>query len=382
MRYIKRVLEARLHSYLTAFPVVGITGPRQSGKSTLLAHCLPDYQFVTFDDFRAQEFLARDPEGFFNQYQNKAIFDEVQKVPDIFNHIKLRVDRDRLSYGKFVLTGSSQLMLMQNISESMAGRIGLLTLLPFQLAEMPKKSRGEAVFRGSYPELVLRNYQNSDDWCGAYLDTYVNKDVRSVSNIGDLRDFQRLIRLLAARASQQLEFSSLATELGVAVSTIKRWVSVLETSFIIFLLPPYFKNYGKRVVKAPKLYFYDVGLVSYLTGIKNQELYENGPMAGALFENFVVAEILKRELHAKTGAQLYYFRTSSGVEIDVIIDRGLSKEIIEIKQSATFATKMVQPMQTVMEPADTGYLLYNGDDFPYSNKIHIQNYQKYLLDKQ
>lgn len=379
MIYKNRVLETKLREYLSVFPVVGVNGPRQSGKSTLLAHCLPDYKYVTFDDFKAQEFLARDPDGFFQQYESHTIFDEVQKVPEIFNQIKLRVDKDRSNYGKFIVTGSSQLMLMQNISESMAGRIGLLTLLPFQLSEMEARRREDAVFRGCYPELVERNYKNSDDWYGSYLDTYVNKDVRSISNIGDLRDFQRLIRLLAARTSQQLEFASLANDLGVSAATVKRWISVLETSFIIFLLPPYFNNYGKRIVKAPKIYFYDVGLVSYLTGIKNKDLYANGPMTGALFENFVVAEVLKKELHRKSGATLYYFRTSHGVETDLIIDRGSSKDVAEIKHSATFNSRMTEALRLVMENNDKGFVLYNGDNFPFAHGIEVLNYQDFLL---
>jgi predicted AAA+ superfamily ATPase len=379
MPYKQRIIESKLRDYLKIFPVVAITGPRQSGKSTLLQHCLPDYQYVTFDDYRSQEFLARDPEGFFQRYASKTIFDEVQKVPDIFNHIKLRVDRDRANYGNFILTGSSQFSLVQNITESLAGRIGLLTLLPFQISEMASTERDDAIFRGSYPELVERHFNSSDEWYGSYLDTYVNKDVRSISNIGDLREFQRLIRLLAARTSQQLEISSFAKDLGVAVSTITRWISVLEASYIIFLLPPYFKNYGKRITKSPKLYFYDTGLVSYLTGIKNRDLYENGPLTGGLFENYVVGEILKRELHLKTNSSLYYFRTSHGVEVDLIIDRGLHKDLIEIKHSSTFHPKMADSISTIMESGDRAYLLYNGENFPYVDEIKILNYKNYLL---
>lgn len=379
MSYKNRIIEDKLLKYKDIFPVVGLTGPRQSGKSTLLAHCLPDYQYVTFDDFRAQEFFSRDPEAFFQLYSEKTIFDEVQKVPDIFNHIKLRVDRDRSSYGKYFLTGSSQFTLMQNVSESLAGRIGLLTLLPFQLSEIDARHRSDAEYMGCYPELVERNYKNSDDWYSSYLDTYINRDVRAVSNIGDLRDFQRLIRLLAARTSQQLEMTSLATEIGISVNTIKRWISVLEISYIIFTVSPYFKNYGKRITKAPKIYFYDTGLVSFLTGVKTKDLYQNGPMLGSIFENFVVAEILKKEVHQKSAANLYYFRTSHGLEIDLIVDRGSYKELIEIKHSATFNPRMTTAISLIMEKNDKGFVLYNGDKYPYSKDINILNYKDYLL---
>ena len=379
MIYQNRVLEPILRKYLKLFPVVAITGPRQSGKSTLLLHCLPDYQFVTFDDFKTQEFFFADPDGFFQRYSEKVIFDEVQKVPTIFDHIKLRVDKNRSQYGNFVLTGSSQFTLMQNVSESLAGRIGLLTLLPFQLQEIDDDLRFEAEYRGSYPELVQRSFEGSEEWYSSYIDTYVNKDVRSVNNIGDLRDFQRLIRLLAARTAQQLEMSSLANDIGISVPTLKRWIAILEASYIIFLLPPYFKNYNKRIVKAPKIYFYDTGIVSYLTGIKNKDLYQNGPMTGSIFENFVVAEVLKKELHNKTGAALYYYRTSHKVEVDLIIDRGLFKEVIEIKQSATFNTKMTTAIKSIMEEGDKGFVLYNGNNFPYIQKIEVLNIKDYLV---
>ncbi len=382
MTYKTRLIESKLLEYIDNFPVVAITGPRQSGKSTLLQHCLKDYQFVSFDDYRAQEFLARDPEGFFQRYSTRTIFDEVQKVPEIFNHIKLRVDKDRSHYGNFILTGSSQFTMMQSISESLAGRIGLLTLLPFQFSEVDSTHRDELIYRGSYPELVERSYRLADDWYGSYLDTYINKDVRSVGMIGDLRDFQRLIRLLATRAAQQLELSSLANELGVSLSTVKRWISVLEASYIIFLLPPYFKNFGKRIVKSPKLYFYDTGLVAYLTGIKNHDLYENGPMTGSLFENFIVADIFKDELHRKTGSNLYYYRTSHGVEVDLIIDRGLYKELIEIKHTSTFHSKMSKSIQTIWESGDKAYVLYNGERFPFAHGIEVVNYRDYLLRHQ
>jgi predicted AAA+ superfamily ATPase len=302
----------------------------------------------------------------------------VQKAPEIFHYIKMAVDQHRASYGKFVVTGSSQFALLKNVTESLAGRIGLLTLLPMEYAEIPASLRRRALYLGGYPELVTRHYEDTRLWYAAYLDTYLHKDVRALSHIGDIRDFHRFIELLAANAAQVLNLSRFASDLGVTVSTLKRWISVLEASYIIFLLPPYYKNYGKRIVKSPKIYFYDTGLLAYLTGVDEASLYDKGAMAGSLFENFMVSEILKRECHHKTNATLYYLRTSHGVEVDLIIDRKAQKEWIEIKSGETFKPKMLEAMSQFMEKNDKGYLIYKGKTFPYPDLIKILPYDVYL----
>jgi predicted AAA+ superfamily ATPase len=379
MAYINRHLEKSVKKYLKTFPVVGLTGPRQSGKSTLLLSLLKDYHYVTFDDPQIVRFLEADPEKFMSVYQDKIIFDEAQKAPEIFHYIKMAVDKNRTTYGKFVVTGSSQFALLKNVTESLAGRIGLLTLLPMEYAEISKPLQHEALYLGGYPELVARRYQYARPWYAAYLDTYLHKDVRALSDIGDIRDFHRFIELLAVNASQLLNVSRFANDLGVSVSTLKRWLSVLEASYIIFLLPPYFKNYGKRIVKSPKIYFYDTGLLAYLTGVDDQALYNKGPMTGSLFENFMVSEILKREYHHNTFANLYFVRTSHGVEVDVIIDRKTHKEWIEIKNGETFKPKMLDAMSQFMEKNDKGFLIYKGKPFPYPEPIKILSFNDYLL---
>jgi len=378
MKYIKRELEKTIKRYLKSFPVTGITGPRQSGKSTLLLNLLGNYSYVTFDDPKMIDFFENDPEGFMEKYNNRVIFDEVQHVPKIFNYLKLAIDHDRQNYGKYVITGSSQFAFLRDASESLAGRIGLLTLLPFQYSEIPKKLLTETIYKGCYPELVINNYKESEGWFGAYLDTYINKDIRAISNIGDIRDFRRFINLLAGNTSQTLNMSDYARDIGVSVPTIRHWTSVLEASYVIFLLPPYYKNFGKRIIKSPKIYFYDTGLVAYLVGIETKSQYEKGPMAGSLFENYVVLEILKKELHQKTNADLYYLRTTSKAEVDLIIDRKKYKEIIEIKKTSSFKTKMLDTVKDFLEPEDKGFLLYNGKKFQYSKNIRIENYAKYL----
>jgi predicted AAA+ superfamily ATPase len=377
MIYTPRVAESTLRRYLKAFPVVGLTGPRQSGKSTLLQHVLPDYQYVTFDDPKNILSFTDDPEGFLKQHAELVIFDEVQYVPEIFNRIKILVDNNRQDYGRFVLTGSSQFKFLQHATESLAGRIGLMSLLPFQYSEMPKALVVESIYRGSYPELVNRDYYESNLWYASYLETYLSKDVRALSNIGDMRDFRRFIQLLAAHATQLLDMSLYSRDLGVSVPTIKRWLSVLEASYIIFILPPFYENFGKRITKSPKVYFYDTGFISYFTGITTTEQYNQGPMAGSIFENYVVSEIMKKELHKATLSDLYYFRTQDQVEIDLIVDRKSSKDFIEIKKSSTFHPGMIRGLKKYTETDCQSLLLYMGDEFKHRD-VRIMPYWQYL----
>ncbi len=377
--YIPRVAESTLRRYIASFPVLGLTGPRQSGKSTLLRHVLPDYQYLTFDDPKNIISFGEDPEGFLRNFSKKVIFDEVQYVPEIFNYIKIRVDQDRTLYGNFVLTGSSQFKFLQHVTESLAGRIGLMSLLPFQYSEMPKAWVQESIFHGGYPELVMRHYLESELWFGSYVETYLSKDVRTLANIGDLRDFRRFLQLLAAQATQLLDMSSYARDIGVSVPTIKRWLSVLEASYIIFIVPPYHENFGKRITKSPKVYFYDTGLISYFTGITTFEQYDQGPMAGSLFENYVVSEILKKELHTATQSDLYYFRTQDQAEIDLIVDRKSSKDFIEIKKTATFHPKFIQALKKYADKKYQRFLLYTGEKYRYDD-IQAIPYWDYLKD--
>lgn len=377
MIYTPRMAEPTLHRYLTAFPVIGLTGPRQSGKSTLLTHILPDYHYITFDDPQNILSFTSDPKSFLQQYAQKTIFDEVQYVPEIFNYIKIHVDQHRTNYGNFVLTGSSQFKFLEHATESLAGRIGLMSLLPFQYAEMPKAWVLESIFRGSYPELVLRNYHEADAWYASYVDTYLNKDIRALSNIGDMRDFRRFLQLLSANATQLLDMTLYAKDIGVSVPTIKRWLSILEASYIIFMVSPFYENHGKRITKSPKVYFYDTGLISYFTGIKTYEQYNNGPMAGALFENYIVSEIMKKELHLSTKSDLYYFRTASKVEIDLIIDHKSSRDFIEIKKSATFHPGMVKSLKEYADKDAKKILLYQGESYQYRDIIAMP-YWKFL----
>jgi predicted AAA+ superfamily ATPase len=379
--YIPRTAEKTLLKYLSAFPVVGLTGPRQSGKSTLLKELLKDeYKYVTFDSPTTVAEFRDDPERFMRINGDKVIFDEAQKAPEIFTYVKIAVDNDREKYGKFILSGSSQFTLMKKISESLAGRIGLLTLLPLQFSEIQEHLHEESIFKGGYPELVKRDYNFRNEWYQAYINTYLEKDLRSISDIGNIRDFFRLIKLLAARCSQMINFSELASELGVAVNTVKHWLSVLEASYIIFFLPPFFDNLGKRIVKSPKLYFYDTGLVSFLTGIDTEGQFENSLLTGPLFENYIVSEVKKIIEHKKLFFNLYDYRTAAGVEIDLIVDKNQSQEWIEIKTSETFQTKFINSIERTKSPEEIGKLVYRGLTKAGADGIGILNYKDFLQE--
>ena len=377
MKYTKRTAEGALQRLLKTFPVVGVTGPRQSGKSTLLQHLLSDYRYVTFDDATKIRLYEDDPVGFIENYSEKVIFDEVQLVPQIFSSIKLMVDKNRGKYGNFVLSSSSQFAFLKSASESLAGRIGLLSLLPFQCNEIPKGLLEESIFSGSYPELVLRSYEESTLWYSSYVDTYLNKDLRTLAEIGDIRDFRRLIQLLAANVSQTVDYSYYAKQIGVSSPTIKRWISILEASYVIFLVPPYYKNYGKRITKSPKVYFIDTGLISFFTGIRTFEQYDQGPLAGAIFENYVISELYKRELHTLGSGELFFLRTQDKAEIDLIIDRKSEKELYEIKKSSTFKPSMIRHLKSYREEGDQSYLIYRGENDTYQG-VTLSNYLKFL----
>ncbi len=379
MQYYPRTIEKTVKKYLKQFPVVGLTGPRQSGKSTMLRKILSSqYTYVSFDDLNAVDRFYADPEQFMSVHSDKVIFDEVQRVPEIFHYVKLLVDNDRKNYGKFVMTGSSQFSLVKKVSESLAGRIGLLTLLPFQYSEMPSNLENESLYQGGYPELVGRKYKGAFDWYSSYLDTYLSRDVRDIAEIGDLRDFRRCIQILATRVSQLCNMSEIARDLGVSVPTVKKWISIFEASYIVFLLPPYYHNLGKRIVKSSKIYFYDTGLVSYLTGIRDKTIFEKGPMYGSLFENYIVSEVFKKAIHTRSDSELFYFRESNGNEIDLIIDRKISRDYIEIKSSQTFRPEMTNTLSKYGSDAKQSYVVYNGRDIEVGADLKAINYKSFL----
>lgn len=344
MTYITRDIEPRLERLLVSSPCVAVTGPRQAGKSTLLKHCLQDYNYVTLDDPLSREQALADPNFFLDTLGERVIIDEIQLAPSLLSYVKIRVDNNRAVKGQYVFTGSQQFGLIKNLSDSLAGRIALLELLPLSVAEkqryMPfdgsSASFSRAALTGSYPELVVDKSVDLPSWYASYLQTYLERDIRTIYNIGDLRDFQRFMKLLAARCGQQLNMSDLSRDLGISVPTVKRWLSILEASRIIYLLSPYYRNLGKRVTKAPKLYFLDIGLACYMAGVHDEAHLFNGPMAGHLFENFCVQETVKYFLGRGEQPPIYYLRTSNGLEVDLLIEPEAGVLVpVEIKLTKT-----------------------------------------------
>lgn len=344
MNYIPRQIEPLIHKCLRTFPSVVISGPRQSGKSTLLIQTLRDYNYLSLDDPVTRERAASDPRLFLDTAGEQIIIDEMQWAPHLMSYIKMNIDSQREKTGSYVFTCSQQFSLIKNLSDSLAGRIAILDLLPLSCQEkrlaipLPTTLGAftHAALRGSYPELTVKSDMDAASWFGSYIQTYLERDVRSLYNIGNLRDFQRFLQLLASRCSQILNMSQFANDLGVSVPTVKNWLSILEAGRIIYLLPPYYSNFGKRVTKAPKVYFLDIGLVCYLTGIRDRDHLLNGPMAGALFENYCIQETIKLFFHRGRRANIYFMRTNNNLEVDLLIEESFQTLIpVEIKLNKT-----------------------------------------------
>lgn len=358
MIYIPRDIEARLKRLLTSSPCVAVTGPRQAGKSTLLRHCLPGYRYATLDEPFSREQAHADPLLFLDSLGERAIIDEIQLAPGLLSYVKIRVDEQRSVKGQFVFTGSQQFGLIKNLSDSLAGRIALLELLPLSIAEKRRHLTlpdtfglfRHAALTGSYPELVVDKTVDLQSWYASYLQTYLERDIRTVYNIGDLRDFQRFVRLLAARCGQQLNLSDFGRDLGISVPTVKSWLSILEASRVVYLLPPYYSNLGKRITKSPKVYFVDIGLACSLAGVRDEAHLLNGPMAGHLFENFCIMETVKYFLGRGEQPPLYYIRTGNGLEVDLLIEPAAGLLIpVEIKLGKTPTPQLARTLAAFRE---------------------------------
>ncbi len=379
--YYTRISEKLVKQYLNQFPSIGIMGPRQSGKSTMVKKLLGEkYTYVSFDDFEIKDLFYSDPKKFINRYNNRVIFDEAQYIPELFPLLKQVIDEDRMNYGKFVITGSGQFLMSKHISESLAGRIGLIPLLPFQYEENRAKSRDRQILLGGYPELAVRDYAGSQAWYNSYIETYLQKDLRQMVNVSDIHAFTQFLRLLAINISQVLNLSSFSRDIGVSVVTLKRWLSILENSYIIFLLNPYYRNFGKRLTKSPKIYFYDTGLVSYLTGISTIEQWEKGVLYGPLFENFIIADIFKQVLHNGINSNLYFYRTNHGDEIDLIIEQGMRVDMIEIKASVTYRSAFHKTLGNYDFGQSKKTIVYQGMDAEKIDGIYARNYKSFLLE--
>lgn len=366
---IERRLTATLLRLAGAFPVIVMTGPRQSGKTTLARAVFADKPYVSLENPDERAFAVEDPKGFLRRFENGAVFDEAQRWPELFSWLQGMVDEHPVP-GRFVITGSQQFGLLAGVSQSLAGRAGMTHLLPLSLAEIPglKEQRfalDASMITGSYPPLYSRPV-TPEDWFASYVATYVERDVRQVLKIQDLSAFQRFLRLCAGRNGQLLNLSALAGEAGISHSTVRAWLSVLESSYLVHLLPPYYRNFGKRLVKSPKLYFLDVGLACWLLGIRSAETLALHPLRGALFESLVVSEFIKARYNKGLPADLYFWRDNNGVEADLVFETGAKLQPVEIKSGSTVTTDYIKAGQRAGKFAtgETGlpWLIYGGDE--------------------
>lgn len=337
---IPRLLAASIRQSARKFPVVAILGPRQSGKTTLVQDLFASKPYVSLEDPDKRAFAQSDPRGFLAGYPKGAVLDEAQRVPELFSYLQGIVDRVRKP-GLFILTGSQNFLLMQHLSQSLAGRVRLLTLLPLSLGEAGTVYPGMGgtgaehwIFKGFYPSLYDRNI-HPRDWYPSYIQTYLERDVRQIKNIDNLSLFQKFLKLCAARTGQLLNLSSLAVDCGITHNTARSWISILEASFLVHLLKPYHENFNKRVVKTPKLYFYDTGLACSLLEIEKQAQLTTHPLRGNLFETLVVSEMAKARLNLGRPPNLYFWRDKTGHEVDILVVQGGDINAVEIKSGLT-----------------------------------------------
>ncbi len=360
---IKREAEKVIITLAAQFKAVAVIGPRQSGKTTLVRYIFKDKAYVNFENPDTRLYAMEDPRGFLSNYPNGAVFDEAQRVPEIFSYLQQILDESPTN-GLFIITGSNNFLIQENISQSLAGRVGYLKLLPLTLNEIrdSKSTLNQHIFKGAYPSL----FNNTTDitlWYSNYIRTYIERDVRLIKNITNLVTFERFLRLCAGRIGQLLNMNNLAVETGVDNKTISAWIGVLETSFVLFRLRPYHKNFNKRVVKMPKLYFYDTGLASALLSIQNSSQIDLHPFRGALFENMIVSDILKTRFNKAKTNNLYFWRDSVGNEIDVLLDNGLTITPIEIKSGQTVTKGYFKGLNywNKLTKAKGGYVVYGGN---------------------
>jgi predicted AAA+ superfamily ATPase len=362
-RHIQAVLLARA----SALPVVTVTGPRQSGKTTLCRACFPDKPYVNLERPDIREFARSDPQAFLSQWRDGAVLDEIQRVPELLSWIQAEVD-ERPGRGRFILTGSHQFNLGHQVSQTLAGRTASLRLLPLSVAELmdagADTSIDTLIYAGGYPRIHADELDPAMV-LGDYFETYVQRDLRELVEIRHVTQFEKFVRLVAGRVGQILNMQSLASDVGVSGHTVREWISLLETSYVVFRLPPWFANIGKRLIKSPKLYFYDTGLAAWLMGISSRSHLPTHPLRGALFENLAVLEVMKTLYNAGQRPDLHFFRDSAGNEADLLLEYGSEIELVEIKSAQTIAGDAMRPVLNIRrllgERVRACALIYGGD---------------------
>ena len=378
---IERHLSSYIREAATQYPIVAVTGPRQSGKTTLCRSLFPDYTYVNLEKPDTRQFAIEDPNGFLAQFKKPVILDEIQRVPELFSYIMVLAD-ERNEMGRFILTGSQNFHLQEAISQSLSGRCALMKLLPLshrELAGLPSRdifgiedwdipdaseeNPFEHIFRGSYPPIYDRKI-NPTNWLSQYTQSYLERDIRSLVNVSDLETFERFLRLAAGRTGQILNMDSIAVDCGVSPVTVKRWLSLLQASYIVFLLRPHQKNYNKRLIKSPKLYFYDTGLVCYLMNIRDAESLTLHSQRGAIFETYIISELVKTCMNAGIEPPLYFWRDSQGHEIDLMVENGEDLFPVEIKSGQTINGSMFDGLNfwRKLSGVEKGMLCYGGNE--------------------
>ena len=364
---INRNLSALVLRSAAQYPVITVTGPRQSGKTTLCRMLFPDKAYVSLEDPEMRRYASDDPRGFLAVHPNGAILDEIQRVPELTSYLQGNVDADATP-GRFVLTGSQQFELMSGISQSLAGRTAILRLLPFSLAELatlhPIPAIPQMLLSGFYPRIHDRGLDPAQA-LGDYFSTYVDRDLRQLAAVHDLQTFEHFVKLCAGRIGQTLNLASLGNDAGVSASTVRAWLQLLQTSYIVHVLPPWFTNSGKRLIKSPKLYFYDVGLACWLLGLRTPEQVARDPLLGSLFENLVIMDVLKQRFNCGETGDLYFYRDASGNEVDLLIPHGRQFHAVEIKAGATMNPDYFRGLTSFQRdfPAivASSYVVYGGE---------------------
>jgi len=364
---ISRILSHKVIEYAGQYPVVTITGPRQSGKTTLCKMIFPDKPYVSLESIEERGFAQNDPNGFLARFPQGAVIDEIQQVPDLLSYIQVLVDESQQA-GHFIITGSQNFELLNTVSQSLAGRTALIKLLPFSMEEIDKitglpESIDTLLYQGAYPR-IYDHHLNPTEALSFYYSTYVERDLRQLINVKDLNRFETFIKLCATRCGQILNMSSLGNDCGASHNTIKSWLSILEASYIIKLLRPFYSNLGKRLIKAPKLYFIDTGLAAFLLGIQKEEHLAAHPLRGALFENLIISELLKKRFNQGKTDNLYYLRDSRGHEADALMDHGLHLDLFEIKLGQTLSRSLFDGLhyyRNLYTQTRNSFLIYGGD---------------------
>ena len=382
MRIIYRQISSVIQIELGKYPIVALTGPRQSGKTTLLKHLFPAYTYLSFENPDLRKYAQEDPNDFLREFNSKVIIDEAQQVPHIFSYLQTHVDNQQ-SAGQYILSGSQNFHLLASITQSLAGRVSILKLFPFDVSELDHSGDltsdwQSLLLKGSYPAIYQYDI-DSTGYYSNYLQSYVNRDISQLINVHNTSLFKKFVSLCATRTGQLLNLENLANKCGIAPSTAKSWLSIMESSYIIFLLQPYYENFSKRIIKSPKLYFYDTGFAAYLSGLKPKDKLLKPELRGALFENLIISELQKRNYHQNQHREFWFWRDSNGHEIDLLMKSADGFDIFEIKSTSTITYKLIDGMNYFDKISNgrvkSKTLIYGGDASQNRSQFRVRNWK-------